>query len=40
MELLTKVPVGCSLAIQDADAATVTASHESELETVKTNADQ
>ncbi|WP_342585430.1 DUF2853 family protein [Ruegeria sp. ANG-S4] len=40
MELLTKVPVGCSLAFHNADAATVTAGHESELETVKTIADQ
>ncbi|MEX0348291.1 MAG: DUF2853 family protein [Paracoccaceae bacterium] len=37
MDLLTKVAIGCGPAIYDADAATVAASQESELETVKKN---
>lgn len=37
MELLTKVTIGCGPAIYDADASTVAASQESELETVKKN---
>ncbi|WP_209505229.1 MULTISPECIES: DUF2853 family protein [unclassified Ruegeria] len=37
MNLLTKVTIGCGPAIYDADAATVAASQESELETVKNN---
>ncbi len=37
MDLLTKVTIGCGPAIYDADAETVAASQESELETVKTN---
>lgn len=37
MDLLTKVTIGCGPAIYDADAATVAASQESELETVKNN---
>ncbi|NOD65056.1 MULTISPECIES: DUF2853 family protein [unclassified Ruegeria] len=37
MDLLTKVTIGCGPAIYDADAATVAASQDSELETVKNN---
>ena len=37
MDLLTKVTIGCGPAIYDADAATVAASQEGELETVKNN---
>jgi hypothetical protein len=37
MELLTKVTIGCGPAIYDADASTVAATQEHELETVKTN---
>lgn len=37
MDLLTKVTIGCGPAIYDADAQTVAASQESELETVKKN---
>jgi len=37
MDLLTKVTIGCGPAIYDADAETVAASQESELETVKNN---
>ncbi|WP_149141730.1 DUF2853 family protein [Gemmobacter caeruleus] len=37
MALLTKVTIGCGPAIYDADAETVAASQESELETVKRN---
>jgi hypothetical protein len=37
MDLLTKVTIGCGPAIYNADAATVAASQDSELETVKTN---
>lgn len=37
MALLTKVTIGCGPAIYNADAATVAATQESELETVKTN---
>ncbi|KPP86559.1 MAG: Protein of unknown function (DUF2853) [Rhodobacteraceae bacterium HLUCCO07] len=37
MDLLTKVTIGCGPAIYDADAATVAATQESELETVKNN---
>ncbi len=37
MDLLTKVTIGCGPAIYDADASTVAASQEGELETVKTN---
>ncbi|MEX0317629.1 MAG: DUF2853 family protein [Ruegeria sp.] len=37
MDLLTKVTIGCGPAIYDADASTVAASQESELETVKNN---
>ncbi len=37
MELLTKVTIGCGPAIYDADASTVAASQEGELETVKNN---
>jgi len=37
MDLLTKVTIGCGPAIYDADAETVAASQESELETVKKN---
>ncbi|MCA0940332.1 DUF2853 family protein [Yangia mangrovi] len=37
MELLTKVTIGCGPSIYDADAATVAASQEHELETVKDN---
>lgn len=37
MELLTKVTIGCGPSIYNADASTVAASQEGELETVKTN---
>ncbi|WP_323781691.1 DUF2853 family protein [Thalassovita sp.] len=37
MDLLTKVTIGCGPAIYNADASTVAATQESELETVKTN---
>ncbi|UYV37284.1 DUF2853 family protein [Rhodobacteraceae bacterium D3-12] len=37
MDLLTKVTIGCGPAIYNADASTVAASQDSELETVKTN---
>ncbi|NVO55886.1 DUF2853 family protein [Rhodobacteraceae bacterium B1Z28] len=37
MDLLTKVTIGCGPAVYDADASTVAASQESELETVKNN---
>ncbi|MTH97397.1 MULTISPECIES: DUF2853 family protein [Alphaproteobacteria] len=37
MDLLTKVTIGCGPAIYDADAETVAASQDSELETVKNN---
>ena len=37
MDLLTKVTIGCGPAIYDADASTVAATQESELETVKQN---
>ena len=37
MALLEKVTIGCGPAIYDADASTVAASQESELETVKRN---
>ncbi len=37
MDLLTKVTIGCGPAIYNADASTVAASQESELETVKDN---
>ncbi|WP_299661177.1 DUF2853 family protein [uncultured Ruegeria sp.] len=37
MDLLTKVTIGCGPAIYDADASTVAASQEAELETVKNN---
>ncbi|MGR3617691.1 MAG: DUF2853 family protein [Paracoccaceae bacterium] len=37
MELLTKVTVGCGPAIYNADASTVAATQDSELETVKEN---
>ena len=37
MALLTKVTIGCGPAIYDADAETVAASQETELETVKRN---
>ena len=37
MDLLTKVTIGCGPAIYDADASTVAATQESELETVKNN---
>ncbi len=37
MDLLTKVAIGCGPAIYDADASTVAATQESELETVKNN---
>ncbi len=37
MDLLTKVTIGCGPAIYDADAATVAATQEGELETVKNN---
>jgi hypothetical protein len=37
MALLTKVTIGCGPAIYDADASTVAAGQEHELETVKNN---
>ena len=37
MALLTKVTIGCGPAIYNADASTVAATQESELETVKEN---
>lgn len=37
MDLLTKVTIGCGPAVYDADASTVAASQEGELETVKNN---
>ncbi|WP_299850538.1 DUF2853 family protein [uncultured Roseovarius sp.] len=37
MELLTKVTIGCGPAIYDADASTVAAGQDQELETVKDN---
>lgn len=37
MDLLTKVTIGCGPAIYNADASTVAATQESELELVKTN---
>ncbi len=37
MDLLTKVTIGCGPAIYDADASTVAASQDHELETVKNN---
>ncbi len=37
MDLLTKVVIGCGPSIYNADAETVSASQESELETVKQN---
>ncbi len=37
MDLLTKVTIGCGPAIYDADASTVAASQEGEIETVKNN---
>ena len=37
MDLLTKVTIGCGPAIYNADASTVAASQEHELETVKDN---
>ncbi|WP_460219094.1 DUF2853 family protein [Psychroserpens sp. MEBiC05023] len=37
MDLLTKVTIGCGPAIYNADAATVSGSDDSELETVKKN---
>ncbi len=37
MELLTKVTIGCGPSIYDADASTVAAGQEHELETVKNN---
>ncbi len=37
MDLLTKVTIGCGPAIYDADAETVAASQDSEIETVKNN---
>ncbi len=37
MDLLTKVTIGCGPAIYDADASTVAASQDGELETVKNN---
>lgn len=37
MDLLTKVTIGCGPAIYNADASTVAAGQESELETVKNN---
>ena len=37
MDLLTKVTIGCGPAIYDADAQTVAASQDSEIETVKQN---
>ncbi|SEP05317.1 Protein of unknown function [Salinihabitans flavidus] len=37
MNLLTKVTIGCGPAIYDADASTVAATQEGEIETVKNN---
>ncbi|NVO22411.1 DUF2853 family protein [Donghicola mangrovi] len=37
MDLLTKVTIGCGPSIYNADASTVAASQEAELETVKKN---
>jgi len=37
MDLLTKVTIGCGPAIYNADASTVAATQDSELETVKQN---
>ena len=37
MELLTKVTIGCGPSIYDADASTVAATQEGELETVRKN---
>ncbi|NJX15544.1 DUF2853 family protein [Tamlana crocina] len=37
MDLLTKVTIGCGPSIYNADAATVSGSDQSELETVKNN---
>jgi len=37
MDLLTKVTIGCGPSIYNADAATVSGSDDSELETVKNN---
>ncbi len=37
IDLLTKVAIGCGPAIYDADASTVAAKQEGELETVKNN---
>ena len=37
MDLLTKVTIGCGPSIYDADASTVAAGQEGEMETVKTN---
>ncbi len=37
MDLLTKVTIGCGPSIYNADASTVAASQEAELETVKAN---
>ena len=37
MDLLTKVTIGCGPSIYDADASTVAASQEGEIETVKEN---
>jgi len=37
MDLLTKVTIGCGPAIYNADASTVAATQEAELETVKNN---
>ncbi|MQY41827.1 DUF2853 family protein [Epibacterium sp. SM1969] len=37
MDLLTKVTIGCGPAIYNADASTVAATQESELETVREN---
>jgi uncharacterized protein DUF2853 len=37
MDLLTKVTIGCGPAIYNADASTVAATQDSELETVKEN---
>lgn len=37
MDLLTKVTIGCGPSIYDADASTVAASQDGEIETVKNN---
>ncbi|WP_170771266.1 DUF2853 family protein [Ruegeria lacuscaerulensis] len=37
MDLLTKVTIGCGPAIYDADASTVAATQDGEIETVKNN---